>query len=270
MNAPLGWALAILNSIMMAFVGLISLFLLIRVFAMSLRFTLSSGEAFSETISELLVAWAARRLPEEHRELYEEEWLAELASLSNGTRRLSVSMGILLTRSRLASVIGERRRRWILRLHVSGSGALLRLMPSLLSLAALLVPPARRSNYRREWKAELWKLRPHLPEMLRFVLRTLGTAWDTGRAWVGLPSWSTCLHRLRRLEHVVIGLLASLVTFATFMSILPSGMAPTRQQLFWAALAAVSAGVLAGIKWHREHPFRPREDDLEAYEDDDD
>jgi hypothetical protein len=217
-----------------------------------------------EAFSNHLIGHAVRRLPAAWRERYREEWTSELESIPGRLAKLLFAVQLWFVAGRIARNWADASSPWWLRRSVRPARALL-------GLAALLLPTAHRARYLREWKAELRveQRRHDVRGMVGFVLRTLRTAPNTARSLRGLPPWSSILHRLRRLEPVGVGLLAGLGTVATFMSLRPKGSSPTRQQLIWVLLAAVTAGTLAGWKWHKDHPYRPNEDDLEAYEDDD-
>jgi hypothetical protein len=110
-------------------------------------------------------------------------------------------------------------------------------------------------------------LRGHRIEQIRKALQYLTWASDTGRAWRGRKPWLWVLHRLRRYEAGAIGLLAGVVWFAGFASNVPN---PTPEQWFWGIFGAIGSSILAFVGWRKQFPYRRREDEFKAYEDDSD
>lgn len=233
---------------------------------------------FAPWLAVQLIKYAVQRLPEDDRQRYEEELLAVVEESPGKLFPLLRAISLTLNIPILARILRDQPAHPLVRIEGLGLLAgfivsLVRHIPvppvtlfaskRLVRLAAFLVPPALRPRYFREWPAELEQLRHSRSALLITALRILIHAPSTGRSWRGLPSWASVLHRLRRLEPILVGLLAALIVLVTFLSSVPDGQGADWRQLGWAILAALLTGVFVGYQWWRDHPYNPDEDNLE-------
>jgi hypothetical protein len=126
---------------------------------------------------------------------------------------------------------------------------------ALVSVAARLVPPAQREEWKQEWCAEIWHRWQFLfhtgewtrPEKLRLLRNTLGAFLDA--AWL-LASQEAVWDRLRELARSPFSCLAALAGLLLLVTALSSGLPATRELLSHAANG--SAGKLLFILLHPE------------------
>jgi hypothetical protein len=232
------------------------LFVLLPLLLVELR------ESAAPRLAEKLIRVAVRRLPENERERWEEEWLGGLNDLPGRLPRLLWAFGVLRW-------TGRRLRRRLLHFLSSFSSLpweLVRraryspaLAERLLRGAAIWLPKPYRDLFQAEWLGELDWLKKHKRPLLGWAIGVAGTAVFTrlelrarlasaaGRLRA-LPK-SGPARAVRRAKPIWLGMLTAVSVFCAAAV----GWSGAGQQGATGAqlLLAVSASVLAGggVTW---------------------
>lgn len=213
-------------------------------------------------LAEKLIRLSARRLPENERERWEEDWLGGLNDLPGKLPRLLWAFGVVRW-------TGHRLRRRLLRFlssFWSSPWELVRraryspaLAERLLRGAAIWLPKPYRDLFQAEWLGELDWLKKHKRPLLGWAIGVAGTALFTRVALrARLASAAGRLRALpksgparavRRAKPIWLGALTAVGVFcaaaAGWSGVGQQG--PSRAQLLW----AVSASMLTGsaVTW---------------------